>query len=243
MYYDYDDYWGEPSEFEQQVEEFKYALRNSVKDEIKEKIASLEKELAELNEFKKDKNKIIQEYENKVKEAKREAESTIRKAKESEEKWKKARLHQLLGDYLTVGWKAAYTRVYGEKCDKCDDDRKIHFTSPQGKKYTEDCQCATCYYKYHPKEVMLSKIYVRKKNFSYDDKGKCDFYNRYYTVEDKDDCDLYETSSEVYTSSDFNYEKANSYRAVFLNEEDCAKYCEWLTEQSYKKIFGQNLSK
>ena len=62
MYYDYDDYWGDPSEFEQQVEEFKDALRNSVKDEIKEKIASLEKELAELNEFKKDKNKINQEY-------------------------------------------------------------------------------------------------------------------------------------------------------------------------------------
>ena len=59
MYYDYDDYWREPSEFEQQVEEFKDALRNSVKDEIKEKIASLEKELAELKEFKKDKNKII----------------------------------------------------------------------------------------------------------------------------------------------------------------------------------------
>lgn len=241
MYYDYDDYWGEPSEFEQQVEEFKDALRNSVKDEIKEKIASLEKELAELEDFKRDKNKIIQEYENKVKEAKREAETTIRKAKESEEKWKKARLHQLLGDYLTVGWKAAYIRMYREKCDKCDDDRKIHFSSPQGKKYTEDCQCAKCYCKYYPLEATLSKIYVRKKNFSSD--SNADFYNRYYTVENEDNCDVYEVSGEVYASSDFDYEKANSYRAVFLNEEDCAKYCEWLTERSYKKIFGQDLSK
>lgn len=238
MYYDYDDYWGEPSEFEQQVEEFKDALRNSVKDEIKEKIASLEKELAELNEFKKDKNKIIQEYENKVKEAKREAEATIRKAKESEEKWKKARLHQLLGDYLMVGWKTSYTREYGEKCDKCDDNRKIHFSSPQGKKYTEDCQCAKCYYKYHPQEATLAKIYVRKKNFSSNDNA--DFYNRYYEVEDHDDSDVYAVSSEVYASSDFDYEKANSYRAVFLNEEDCAKYCKWLTEKSFKNIFGQS---
>ena len=238
MYYDYDDYWGEPSEFEQQVEEFKDALRNSVKDEIKEKIESLEKELAELTEFKKDKNKIIQECEDKVKEAKREAEATIRKAKESEEKWKKARLHQLLGDYLMTGWKTKYERVYGTKCDKCDDDRKIHFSSPQGKKYTEDCQCARCYYKYSPQEVTLAKIYVRKKRFDYNDNGKCDFYNRYYRVEEKDDYDLYETSSEVYTSSDFDYEKANPYRAVFLNEENCEKYCEWLTEKSFKEIFG-----
>ena len=238
MFYDYDDYWEEPNEFEQQIEEFKDALRKNVRDEIKERIESLEKELSELKAYKDDKNKIIQEYENKVREAKSEAETTIRKAKESEEKWKKARLHQLLGDYLTVGWKAVYTRVYGEKCDKCDDDRKIHFSSPQGKKYTEDCQCAKCYYKYHPKEATLAKIHVRKKHFDYDDKGKCDFYNRYYKVEDADDYDIYETSSEVYTSSDFDYEKANPYRAVFLNEEDCAKYCEWLTEKSLKNMFN-----
>ena len=44
MYYDY---WKEPNEFDQQIEEFKDALRSSVKDEIKEKIESLENELAE----------------------------------------------------------------------------------------------------------------------------------------------------------------------------------------------------
>lgn len=236
--YDYDDYWAEPSEFEQQVEEFKDALRNAVKEEIKEKMESLEKELAELKDFKNDKKKIVQEYENRIKEIKRESDAQIRSAKESEEKWKKARLHQLLGDYLTIGWKAGYTREYGEKCDKCDDDRKIHFSSPQGKKYTEDCQCARCYYKYFPQEATLSKIYVRKKNFGYDDKGKADFYNRYYKVEDKDDCDLYETANEVYASSDFDYEKVNPYRAVFLNEEDCAKYCAWKTEQELKKRVG-----
>lgn len=236
MHCDFEDYWTEPNEFEQQVEEFKDALRNSVKEEIKEKIASLEKELAELKEFKNDKNKIIQEYENNIKKIKSESDAQIRVAKESEEKWKKARLHQLLGDYLTVGWKAVYTREYGEKCDKCDDDRKIHFSSPQGKKYTEDCQCAKCYYKYHPKEATLAKIYVRKKRFDYDDKGKCDFYNRYYKVEDTDDYDIYEISSEVYASSDFDYKKANPYKAVFLDEEDCTKYCEWLTEQSLNQM-------
>lgn len=197
----YDEYWEEPSEFEQQVEEFKDALRNSVKDEIKEKIASL---------------------------------AQIRTAKELEEKWKKARLHQLLGDYLTVGWKARGTREYGEKCDKCDDDRKIHFYSPQGKEYKEDCQCAKYYYKYLPKEATISKMYVRKKNFSSD--SKADFYNRYYEVEEEDDTDIYSLASEVYASSDFDYAKVNSYRAVFLNEEDCAKYCDWLTEKSMNEL-------
>ena len=234
MYYE-DDYWAEPSEFERQIEEFKDTLRNAVRDEIKEKIESLEKELAELKEFRDEKNKFIREYEAKIREVQREASATIRAAKESEEKWKKARLYQLLGDYLTVGWKVGSSWEYGEKCDKCDDNRQIHFASPQGKEYKEDCQCAKKYYKYFPKEATLSRICVRKKNFNWNDKGETDFYNRYYTVTDDDDYDRYEISSDIYTSSDIDYEKVNDYRAIFLNEEDCKKYCDWKTEQGLKK--------
>lgn len=230
MYYDYDDYWAELSEFDQQIEEFKDSLRNSVKDEIKEKITSLENELSELKEFRDEKDKFIQECESKVREAKREAEVAIRTAKESEEKWKKARLHQLLGDYLTVGWKVGNSWEYGEKCNKCDENRKIHFTSPQGKKYTEDCQCAKRHYKYFPKEATLCKFYVRKENFGWDD-------NRYYTVVDcDDDYDRYERADHIYTSSDdIDYEKVNSYNAVFLNEEDCQKFCDWKNKQEARK--------
>lgn len=235
--YDYEDLWSEPSEFEQQIEEFKDSLRENVKEEIKKKIESLEKEIAELKDFKNDRNKIIKEYENKIREVKSELNAKIREAKETEEKWKKARLYQLLGDYLTVGWKAGYSIEYGEKCDKCDDNRKIHFFSPQGKEYTEECQCVKRHYKYYPKEATLTKISVRKKHFAYDDNGKCDFYNRYYTVnDDGDDYDRYECASEVYVSSEIDYEKVNPYRAIFLNEEDCKKYCDWKTEQELKKI-------
>ena len=230
MYYDYDDYWAELSEFDQQIEEFKDSLRNSVKDEIKEKIASLENELSELKEFRDEKDKFIQECESKVREAKREAEVAIRTAKESEEKWKKARLHQLLGDYLTVGWKVGNSWEYGEKCNKCDENRKIHFTSPQGKKYTEDCRCAKRHYKYFPKEATLCKFYVRKENFGWDD-------NRYYTVVDCDDYyDRYERADFVYIfSDDIDYEKVNSYNAVLLNKEDCQKFCDWKNKQEARK--------
>lgn len=238
MYYDYDDYFREPSEFEMQVEEFKDSLRNAVKDEIKDKIESLEKELAELKEFKEDRYKLIREYESKILEVQREANDVKRAAKESEEKWKKARLYQLLGDYLIVGYKVGYQWKYGEKCDKCDENRKIHFTSPQGKEYTEDCKCAVRYYRYFPQEATLSKIYVRKKNFRWDDKGETDFYNRYYTVErkDNDDYDRYESTNDVYEHGDIDFEKVNTYRAVFLNEEDCQKYCDWKTAQALKKM-------
>lgn len=161
--------------------------------------------------------------------------SVKRAAKESEEKWKKARLYQLLGDYLTVGWKAGYTLEYGEKCDKCDKDRRIHFTSPQGREYTEECQCAKRHYRYFPKEATLFKFYVKKKNFRWDDKGETDFYNRYYTVTDDDYFDRYESADCVYThSDDVDYKKVNAYHDVFLNEEDCQKFCDWKNEQLKK---------
>ena len=44
MYYDYDDYWAELSEFDQQIEEFKDSLRNSVKDEIFKDLDNLKNE-------------------------------------------------------------------------------------------------------------------------------------------------------------------------------------------------------
>jgi hypothetical protein len=238
MYYDYDDYFNEPNEFEIQVEEFKDSLRNAVKDEIKDRIAFLEKELEDTKEFRDEKYKFIQEYENKIREMRDEVKAIKRAAKESEEKWKKARLHQLLGDYLVVGWKVGYKWEHGEKCDKCDENRRIHFVSPQGKEYEEDCKCAVRYYRYFPQEATLSKIYVRKKNFRLDDKGETDFYNRYYTVErrDDDDYDRYESASDVYEHDDIDFEKVNGYRAVFLNEEDCQKYCDWKTAQALKKM-------
>lgn len=238
MYYDYDDYFGEPSEFEMQIEEFKDSLRDAVKDEIKKKIESLEKELAELKEFRDERNKFVREYESKIQEMQREVSNTKRAAKESEEKWKKARLYQLLGDYLIVGYKVGYQWEYGKKCDKCDENRKIHFVSPQGKEYEEDCKCAVRYYKYFPQEATLSKIYVRKKNFRWDDKGETDFYNRYYTVKrkDDDDYDRYESANDVYEHGNIDFEKVNTYRAVFLNEEDCQKYCDWKTAQALKKM-------
>ena len=237
MYHNYEDYWEEPSEFEQQIEEFKDSLRNAVRDEIKEKIVALEKELADLKEFRDEKYKLVHEYECKIQEMQRKVDATVRSAKESEEKWKKARLYQLLGDYLTVGWMVGSSWEYGEKCDKCDNGRRIHFTSPQGKEYTEECQCAKRYYRYFPKEATLSRIYVRKKNFRWDDKGETDFYNRYYTVQDEDDDDYYryESANEVYASSDIDYKKVNEWGAVFLNEEDCQKYCDWKNKCELKR--------
>lgn len=225
MYYE-DDFFYEPSEFDQQVEEFKASLMKSVKEEFLQRMDALEKENAALREFRDEKATFIRDCEAKVAKAQREA-------RESEMKWKNARLHQLLGDFLTVGWKVGYKYEYGPKCNKCDEDRYIHFLSPQGNNCKEQCNCARYTTRYFPQEAVLSKIYVRTKNFL--GGVDCDRLNRYYTVKHEDDYDRYETTSDVYESGFVCEKVANQYRATFLSEEDCRRYCEWLNEQEAKK--------
>jgi hypothetical protein len=78
---------------------------------------------------------------------------------------------------------------------------------------------------------------VKKKNFWHDD--RVDFLNRYYTVESKADDDYdryYESTSSVYEHGDIDFEKVETYNAVFLDEEDCQKYCDWKNAQELKKM-------
>lgn len=236
MSYDYDDFWAKPGEFDQLVEDLKETLRNSVKDEIKEKIASLEKELEEIKEFRDEKEKFIWDYHSKLNKMQQVVERTQREAKDAERKWKDARLHELLGDNLTVGWRATFTEVYGKKCDKCDEDRMIHFISPQGRDFSERCECAKCYRTYFPEEVALYKFHVSKReNWPYD--KKVDYHDRYYKAVERGDYHEYcESVSEVYTSTDnINYERVNECWAVFLSKEDCQKFCDWKNKQELRK--------
>jgi hypothetical protein len=49
--------------------------------------------------------------------------------------------------------------AYLPKCDKCDENRLIHFKSPTGKDCTESCpDCGTTYHKYYVKPVDTMKI-------------------------------------------------------------------------------------
>lgn len=224
-----DDFYYEPSEFDQQVEEFKASLIKSVKEEFLQRMEALEKENAALRKFRDEKEAFIRDCENRVAKAQREA-------RMAEEKWKTARLHQLLGDSLGTGWKVGYKMEYAPKCDKCDDNRYLHFLSPQGNPCKEICKCAKYTTRYFPQEATLSKMYVRKRNFP-PDSVRIDWRNRYYTVDQKrnDDCDVYEVATDVYEPGFVCEKVQNVYRAVFLTEEDCQRYCDWLNEQEAKK--------
>jgi hypothetical protein len=221
--YGCDDFY-EPSEFEQQIEEFKASLYKSVKQEFLDKMAQLEKENADLQVFKERKEDIEKEHRNALSEMKRNAVETERKIRYE-------KLRGLLGECLTVGWGVKTISTKPPKCDKCDKDRRIQFTSPSGKKLSEPCSCDDGTHAYEPQELTLIKFYMDNEK-----RGRNEEYvERHYKKTDGQfNSDYYEyiDSSNIYKGESFD--TTHQYGIVFLDKETCQKYCDWLNEQKSK---------
>ena len=136
-----------------------------------------------------------------------------------------------------IMYKPDYNHVYGKKCNKCDDDRYIHFSSPSGKDYTEVCSCAKTFLKFYPQEFRLAEF---RRNRYHDEKPMLFWFTRYRNCEDDHDGYTYSSSdaeNHVYESGDSYdelFEKYGQYSSglYFKTEEDCQKYCDWLNEKS-----------
>lgn len=210
---DWEDFY-EGSEFDRQIEEFKDALREDVKRETLEEIERLKKELDELRDFKERKDEIEKEYREKMREAKI-------AAAEAEHKWKNARLHALLGEYLVGGFTVKCEFIQGPKCSKCDENRRIHFKSPSGRDMSENCLCDVSVKRYIPVPIELYRINAEKLW------GKDEFvFSREWS---EDYGDFYYARNIV---RDLEHpEEINTYSAMFLDKELCQKYCDWLNDR------------
>ena len=213
---DFVDFWDDTPEFDEQIEEFKTALRADVKREIKELIERLQKELDELKDYKACKNEIEAGYRNAV--------AKLKKAElELEDKYRNKKAQEILAECCTVGWKAAWRYDEPkEKCDKCDEDGYITFYSPQGTKYREQCKCRHKNLIYYPAETRLARIYANKSPETV----------QFYYDKVQGDSESYSDYTRCYLVKKGDYEKLNiketqRYDMVFESKEDCEKYCEW----------------
>lgn len=134
----YDDYYG-PSEYDEQVEEFKTTLRESVKAETREELAKLRSENAEMRGKLKDLDKLTRDaelskhrYEREVESAKRSALADVRRESAA----------SLLAVLSEPAWLVRMTWEYGPKCDECDSERYLRYKTPRGNNASERCECA-----------------------------------------------------------------------------------------------------
>lgn len=212
-YYD-EDFYVEPSKFEEQIEELKFHLASSVQKKYLDEMDALRKENESLREFRD--NKEAHDLE--LRQAKAEYQAKMRDA---ERQANKKKLKDLLRLFSVVGYRPKAEYQQKPKCDKCDNDRKIHFISPSGRKMTEDCACAIKTPVYSPAAVQMISFYAGDV--------LCEMY--FERTDEGRDYDRYDFIADLYDRNKPPFEKINRYRVVFLNEEDCRKYCDWLNEQ------------
>lgn len=212
-----DDWCGETRDEEWALIE---AIKESVRQDIKAEMERLRKENAELQQYKKERQeveKIKNFYESRL-------QTQIEAYKR---KLRTAKIKELFGDDIVIGWGVKQKIVLPPKCDKCDEGRYIHFNSPSGKDLREPCQCAKGKKEYYPIDLHLIRIHQddifngQRRIFSY--YAPC--------VHDSDD--YQDVFDRVYKNEPFD--TLNFYNLVFLNKETCERYCAWKTEQEAKK--------
>ena len=130
-----------------------------------------------------------------------------------------------LRTFSVIGYRASPEYKQGSKCDRCDDYRRFHFVSPMGRNMTEECSCAKKICTYSPKEVKLLRFYAGKE-----------IVDTYFEqVERDEDYDSYSLCTQIYDKTKKPFEDINWFYTVFLREEDCQKYCDWLNKKEALK--------
>lgn len=214
----WDDYY-EPSEFEQEMECLKQSIRNNVRKEIQDEMDRLRAENVELRTVKENWQQMKREHDQALRD--------LRIAKENAEREaKKAKAKDILAELAVIGYRPSVKYETGPKCDKCDKNRYRHFISPLGREMLEECTCKKIKRVYSPSENKLVKFWAGK--------GIGSIY--YKRTEDKDiDSDRYDMTADVYKDLPDDLSKFNEYRAVFINKDDCQRYCDLKNAQEEEK--------
>lgn len=151
----YDDFYNEgPSDYELFMNDLKETLKKSIKDEFIKEMDRLRAENKKLQDIKENFEQIKLNYVHKEQELKA-------KEQDMERSLARKKITELttVADMKSQIFYIDDATVLLPKCDKCDENRLIHFKSPSGRDYTEPCpNCGTKFRKYLVKPVDTLKI-------------------------------------------------------------------------------------
>ena len=142
---------------------------------------------------------------------------------------------------MVQAWKVGREYIRHPKCDKCDENRKLHYTTPRGRAMTEDCECSQSTTIYKPVPALLARFRVnpmaRAKNQERDD-SFCDkplyyWYTTEYTKLDNAEFMLSEeTEIGAPRASDQKpLSELNEWHSVFTDIDRCQAFCDYLAEE------------
>ena len=226
MYYDYqeEEFYPE-SEYQEQIDALKEAIKSSVKSEILEEMNRLRAENEKLQAIKEHFEEVKRDYEKK----KDECDRIIRNA---EYNAKKMRLSELMKDHKVVKWRIRSELVYGPKCCKCNSSRSIEVRLPSGRMAEDACECKT-----EGKRYYYPKMYVLSE---FTDRYRCGEVTAHYTEEKSthEDETYYERYMYTVCDSSTEEEKKEAIRTLsdkvreilFDQEEKCQEVCDRLNK-------------
>lgn len=239
MYNDYFDF-PEPSTGDIVFEELKRVLLGTLKEEIKTELEALRKENEELRPYKEDRDRLQRELD-------LVRSNCTRRIKEAQEEARNSTFESLLGEHMVQAWKVGREYILPPKCDKCDDKRKLHFTSPRGRDMTEECECAKSTTIYKPVPALLTRFRVNpmaiaKNQFrddSFCDKPLYYWYTTEYETLDRAEFRICEESEVGAPRASDNkpLSELNEWHSVFTDIERCQAFCDYLAEEDKKKAY------
>lgn len=241
----YDDYFDEPyykpSEVEIVLEEYKAKMMEVLTTSTKYKLDEIAKENARL----KSENEKLKENEQDVLKRERDVrwkENNLKTEVESE--FYKAKLGDILERYTEefILWFADKKHHEKEKCNLCDDDRKITVSFPNGKTATTNCDCSEKTKKYEPAITELKVLKIEKRMDTGYSSDRRFYIRREYTPSKKSNrydeeynefsianvLDLFELENVKALRKDMHYGSEFG----FKTKEECQKYCDWLNKNN-----------
>lgn len=187
-------------------------IRNEAAKEYEEEIKELKTEISALENFKNEKIK----YEKEIKELKK-SNDTLK------EKYSTMRLKELLGDFVIKAFRVKKIYTPKPKCNMCDSNRQIHFKSPLGTEFVENCTCSKSTILYEVYEVNLLDFAVYKNN-------NREFEGYYELDETNTSYDHYDRCGSIIRDKTA-FPNYYDFQAVFFDKKLCQAYCDMLSKK------------
>ena len=225
------DFYKDIDEFEEAILELKDKLKASIMDEWLDKMAALEKENAELRYIKENFESIKQSFEEEKRACQNEMNKVIATA---EKNARNSRFKDLLKDLQSEYWRVNTRTVLPPKCDKCDENRNVHYITPLGREAKEKCVCSQGKIKYIPEKLYICEIELKDGNGN----NVNAWYKPVFSLSDDEYLkyapDYLNKSRIVNDQSDYSVMKTSEYKWIFTTEEKCKAFCDYLNEEKCK---------
>lgn len=156
----YEDFYENTAPFDQEVESFKDSLRQAVKEETQQELDGLRKStremaarLANLTTLEREAADTKREFEQKL----HNAEVIARRTVEREG------VRKLLELLAEPRYRVDRSWDLGPKCGKCNEDRKLPYTTPRGREAFEDCECNVRPARWTVEELLVHEVARRDR--------------------------------------------------------------------------------